>query len=110
MPKATNDASTPNVVEADAFIVRDPQGRKRILIGNRWPAESGEWFPGVALYDEHASERVCLLLGDAGPILSFAEGGNTRLELGLTYLARARTAGFVAAFDGDGALRWEVHS
>ena len=83
MPKATNDASTANVVEADAFIVRDPKGRKRVLIGNLWPAESGEWYPGVALYDEHGSERVCLLLGDAGPVLSFAEGGDTRLEIGL---------------------------
>ena len=38
MQKATNDASTANVVETDAFIVRDPQGRKSILIGNLWPA------------------------------------------------------------------------
>lgn len=83
MPKATNDASTANVVEADAFIVRDPEGRKRILIGNLWPAGSGEWYPGVALYDEHGSERVCLLLGDGGPVLSFAERGDTRLEIGL---------------------------
>ena len=82
MQKATNDASNPTLVEADAFIVRDPQGRKRILIGNLWPAESGEWYPGVALYDEHGSERVCLLLGDAGPVLSFAEEGSTVLELG----------------------------
>jgi hypothetical protein len=86
MPMATNDASTANVVDADAFIVRDPKGRKRILIGNLWPAESGEWYPGVALYDEHGSERVCLLLGDAGPVLSFAEAGDTRLEIGCTNL------------------------
>lgn len=83
MPKATNDASTAHVVEADAFIVRDPQGRKRILVGNLWPAGSGEWFPDVALYDEHGSERVCLLLGDAGPVLSFADQGHTRWRWGL---------------------------
>lgn len=84
MPKATNDPSATKVVEADAFIVRDPQGRKRILIGNLWPAASGEWYPGVALHDEHGSERVCLLLGDDGPVLSFAQHGDTRLEIGLT--------------------------
>ena len=75
--------STANVVEADAFIMSDPHGRKRILIGNLWPAASGEWCPGVALYDEHCSEGVCLLLGDAGPVLSFAYRGDTCLELGL---------------------------
>jgi hypothetical protein len=75
------------VVEANAFIVRDPEGRKRILIGNLWPAESGEWYPRVALYDEHGSERICLLIGDAG-VLSFAEHGNTRLEIGLREVER----------------------
>lgn len=38
-----------------------PPRPQRILIGNLWPTESGEWYPGVALYDEHGSERVCVL-------------------------------------------------
>ena len=102
MKKATNDASTANVVEADAFIVRDPDGRKRILIGNLWPAESGEWFPGVALYDERGSERVCLLLSDDGPVLSFAAGGNTRLEVGLQD-GQPDTSPYVRVIAADGS-------
>lgn len=81
MAEATNRDAAPQIVEASAVVVRDPQGRKRILIGNLWPSDH-DWYPGIAIYDAQGSERVCLMLGDAGPVLSYAENGNTRMEVG----------------------------
>lgn len=54
-----------------------------IVIGNLWPSDH-DWHPGIAIYDEQGSERVCLMLGDAGPVLSHAEFGDTLLEMGIT--------------------------
>lgn len=108
MADATNRDAAPHIVEADAFVVRDPQGRKRILIGNLWPSNPGEWYPGVAIYDEHSSERVCLMLGDAGPVLSYTERGDTRLEVGVMNRGATTATPSITAIDTDGSTAWSL--
>jgi hypothetical protein len=83
MKKATDERDAPEVVEAPGFTVTDPQGRTRLFLGDlSGPNES--WRPGFALYDEDGTERVSLLLGDAGPVLSYTDDdGDTRLEVGV---------------------------
>lgn len=82
MKKATETTGTPEVVEAPGFMVRDPQGRTRVFIGDLSGTDDA-WRPGVAIYDEQGTERVSLLLGSEGPVLSYAEGGDTCLEIGV---------------------------
>jgi hypothetical protein len=104
--KRTNDDET---VEAPAFVVTDPSGRRRVFIGDLG-SEGEPWRPGVAIYDEDGSERVSLLLGDVGPVLSYAEDGDTRLELGVVDLDRGGTepGPFLVVVGPEGETAWSV--
>jgi hypothetical protein len=108
--KATDDGGAPEVVEAPGFTVTDPQGRTRLFLGDL-SGLNEPWRPGFALYDEHGTERVSLLLGDAGPILSYtADDGDTRLEIGVV---DRRTEGtdpgpFLVVVGPHGETAWSV--
>lgn len=106
MKKRTNDDET---VEAAAFVVTDPLGRRRVFIGDLAP-EGEPWRPGVAIYDEDGSERVSLLLGDVGPVLSYAADGDTRLELGVVDPHRGGTepGPFLVVVGPEGETAWSV--
>lgn len=109
MEKRNDGDDDGGVVKAAGFAVTDPRGRTRVLIGDVTPP-GDDWRPGVAIYDEDGSERVSLLLGDAGPVLSYAAGGDTRLELGVI---DRNTEGsppgpYLLAVDPDGEEAWSV--
>jgi hypothetical protein len=38
--KANDDPAPPGVVEATGFLVRDPQGRKRVFVGDLVPTSA----------------------------------------------------------------------
>lgn len=105
MKKRTNDET----VEAPAFVVTDPLGRRRVFIGDLG-SEGEPWRPGVAIYDEDGSERVSLLLGDVGPVLSYAADGDTRLELGVVDPDRGGTepGPFLVVVGPHGETAWSV--
>lgn len=109
MAKHTNDEGADEVVEAPGFMVRDPQGRTRMFIGDLSNTD-GDWLPGVAIYDERGSERVSLLLGSAGPVLSYAEHGDTRLEVGVVDRGGEGTAPgpYLVAVGEHGETAWSV--
>lgn len=108
MEKRNDGDATAEVVEAAGFMVRDARGRKRVFLGDLTRGEG--YVPGVAIYDEDGSERVALLLGDAGPVLSYAVAGDTRLEVGVIDRGGEGTdpGPFVTALDGDGRVAWSV--
>jgi hypothetical protein len=108
--KATNEHGTPEAVEAPGFTVTDPSGRVRMFIGDLSSPED-EWRPGVAIYDEEGTERVSLLLGDAGPLLSYAdEDGDTKLEVGVVDRSTEGTmpGPFLVAVGPNGETAWSV--
>jgi hypothetical protein len=104
-----NDAAAAtDVVEATAFVVRDAEGRKRVFIGDLTPRDAVA-RPGIAIYDEHGSERVSLMLDDTGPVLAYAVAGNTRLELGIAdrNTEAVDTGAYIALLGVEGAA-WRV--
>ena len=109
MEKRNDGDAAAEVVEAAGFLVRDARGRKRVFLGDLIGGDS-EYHPGVAIYDEDGSERVALLLGDAGPVLSYAVAGDTRLEVGVIDRGGEGTepGPFVTAMDRDGRVAWSV--
>lgn len=108
--KHTNDEGGPEVVEAPGFTVTDPQGRTRLFIGDLSGPGGDLWRPGIAIYDEDGSERVSLLLGDAGPVLSYATGGDTRLEVGVVDRHGEGTmpGPYLIALGRNGETAWSV--
>lgn len=110
MKKATDDGGAPEVVEAPGFTVTDPQGRTWLFLGDlSGPNES--WRPGFAVYDEDGTERVSLLLGDAGPVLSYAaDDGNTKLEIGVVDRNTEGTdpGPFLVVVGPNGETAWSV--
>lgn len=109
MKKATETTGAPEVVEAPGFMVRDPQGRTRVFIGDLSGTDDA-WRPGVAIYDERGSERVSLLLGSEGPVLSYAEHGDTRMEIGVVDRHGEGTVPgpYPVALGEDGETAWSV--
>src|SRR5688572_30612052 len=97
----------PQVLSARRFELVDGVGRVRAVLGNL--AGSGaEWNPGIALLDEDGHERVSLLLTDAGPILSFAEGGNVVFEQGVFDREHPGAGPFLVLCDRAGQPSWGV--
>ncbi len=107
MEKRNDGDAAAEVVEG--FLVRDARGRKRVFLGDL-VGGNDEYRPGVAIYDEDGSERVALLLGDAGPALSYAVAGDTRLEVGVIDRGGEGTepGPFITALDADGQVAWTV--
>jgi hypothetical protein len=101
----------PEVQSARRFELLDASGRVRAVLGDLSPSTSSDWFPGISLLDEEGHERLSLMLTASGPLLSFAEGGNVALELGLHDLAFPETTNagpFVVLCDHRGRARWAV--
>jgi len=99
-----------DLVVARRFAVVDPLGRVRVVMGDLKGNAEG-YFPGVALLDEGGHERVALVLTDTGPLVSFAEGGNVALELGVGDRSNpeVRVPGpFVLLCEPTGQARWGV--
>jgi hypothetical protein len=100
----------PEVLSARRFEVVDTEGRVRAVVGNL-SGSSSEWYPGVALLDEDGHERVSLMLGASGPLLTFAEAGNVALELGVFDEADPESVApgpCVVVCDRSGTARWSV--
>lgn len=109
MEKRNDGDDDSGVVTAAGFAVTDPRGRTRVLIGDVVPP-GDEWRPGVAIYDEDGTERMSLLLGDAGPVLSYAAGRNTGLEVGVIdrHTEGSPPGPYLLAVDRDGDEAWSV--
>lgn len=97
----------PEVLSAGRFELVDASGRVRAVVGNL-AGVGTEWSPGVALYDAEGHERVSLLLTDAGPVLSFAEGGNVVFEQGVFDRDHPGAGPFLVLCDRDGQPGWGV--
>jgi hypothetical protein len=110
MGKHTNDGGAPEVVEAPGFTVTDPQGRTRLFLGDLSGPDDA-WRPGLAVYDEDGTERVSLLLGDAGPVLSYAaDDGDTRLEAGVVdpHSEGTMPGPFLVVVGPNGETAWSI--
>jgi hypothetical protein len=112
----------PEALSARRFELVDASGRVRAVLGNLSDSLS-VWAPGIALLDEEGHERLSLMLGSTGPLLSFADAGVTALELGVldrTPTVAADDSGpvdeestvapgpFVVLCDPSGTPRWSV--
>jgi hypothetical protein len=101
----------PEVQSARRIELVDASGRVRAVLGNLSDSASA-WFPGLALLDEDGHERLSLMLGATGPLLSFAEAGNVAVELGVHDRANPETltpGPFLVLCDRTGAVRWSIH-
>jgi hypothetical protein len=105
-----DDPTSPPVVRAARFELTHPDGSTRAALhGIERPA--GSWWPALSLYDTDGAERVVLLLGPDGPVLSFASStGNVAAELGvLDPGAQPWPSGAYLLLGGnDGTLAWKV--
>lgn len=110
MDTAAGPGKAATVVTAHRFELVDPTGRTRAVLGDTAVPGDDRWTPGLSLFDDDGTVRMCVELTDTGPAISILRGGNIVAQLGVIDAPAAPVGPgpYVVLCHHDGAPAWSI--